>query len=82
MCLFFINERLVKEKADFYDSNLKRWSLHRIEEIEKGSKSSFSHERRHPSIGVMLEGRSELRRGMSVRCYISVIKISISRFDA
>ena len=77
-----INERLMKGKVDFSDPNQKSWSLHRIEENEKGLKSSFSHERKQPSIRVMFGGRSELRRGVSVPCYISVIKLSISRFDS
>ena len=72
----------MKGKVDFSDPNQKSWSLHRIEENEKGLKSSFSHERKQPSIRVMFRGRSEPRRGISVPCYISVIKLSISRFDS
>ena len=72
----------MKGKVDFSDPNLKSWSLHRIEENEKGLKSSFSHERRQPSIRVMFGGRSKPRRDVSVPCHISVIKLSISRFDS
>ena len=81
MYLSFIKERLMKGKV-FSDPNLKSWSLHRIEGNEKGSKSSFSHERRQPSIRVMFGGRSKPRRCVAVPCYTSVIKLSISRFDS
>ena len=33
------------------------------------------------AFGIILRGRSETKRGVSVHCYISDIKLSISRFD-
>ena len=81
MQLSFVNDSLIKGKTGFFDP-IKKFNLDiGFKKIKKDSESSFSHEEDRQAFGIILRGRSETKRGVSVHCYISDIKLSISRFD-
>ena len=80
MYLSFISDCLIKGKAGLFDT-IKKVNLE-IEITKKIWKVvSVMKEARQVS-GLMLGGRSEPRRDALVPCYISAIKVSISRFNS
>ena len=72
----FVNDSLIKRKADFFDL-IKKLNL----EIESKKTKKILN-----AVSVMKDDRqkeaSELKKGVSVPCYISTIKLSISIFDS
>ena len=79
MYLLFVNKCLMKRKADFFDPIKKvnlDIGLKKMKNIWKIVSAMTK------AFGAMLGARTEPRRSVSVRCYISVIELSISRFDS
>ena len=71
---------LYKEKMAFL-THLKRLIL-TLKIMKKIRKVVLITKEARQASGLMLDGRSEPRRGVLVSCYISAIKLSISRFDS
>ena len=81
MKLSFVNDSLKKGKAVFFDP-IKKFNLDiGFKKIKKIPKAVSVMKEDRQAFGVILRGRSETKRGVSVHCYISDIKLSISRFD-
>ena len=82
MHLSFVNDCLIKRKADFLDP-IKKVNLDiGLKKTKKILKAVSAMKEDRQAFELMLGGRSEPKRGVSVPCYISAIKLSISRFHS
>ena len=81
MYLSFINDCLIKGKAGIFDT-VKKVNLDTLKIMKKIRKVVSVIKEARQASKLMLGGRSEARRSVLVSCYISVIKLGISRFDS
>ena len=79
--LSYVNDCLIKGKADFFDT-IKKFKLGiGLKKAKKIRKTVSVMKRDRQAIGGNVGCRSEPRTGISVSYYISAIKVSIFRFD-